>query len=44
MVNKTTKEEKVPTVGVTAGLDIGNGDSKCLIKIGNHDRYAVELP
>lgn len=44
MVNKITKEEKVPTVGVTAGLDIGNGDSKCLIKIGNHDRYAVELP
>lgn len=34
----------VPVVTMTAGLDIGNGDSKCKIKVGKKAPIAVTIP
>lgn len=37
-------ETKTPVLSMTAGLDIGNGDAKCKIKIGKDAPFAVDAP
>lgn len=41
---KTATQTQTPVMSMTAGLDIGNGDSKCKIKIGKDAPFAVDLP
>lgn len=40
----TAKTSEKPLVTLTAGLDIGNGDAKCKIKIGNNDPFGWSIP
>ena len=42
--NTNVKKNDIPVVSMTAGLDIGNGDAKCKIKIDKKDPIALLVP
>lgn len=39
-----SEDTKIPVLTMTAGLDIGNGDSKCKIEFNDSDPFAVSIP